>query len=152
EHARRGRHGKRQHQLLGRPPQQLASRHAQGAVAHLHRLRFTRRDVSGYTGGNRGGAMKARIAALLVGLVGGRAWADEVSSAKAHYLRATSHFAVGEYSEAASDYETAYKLHPDPALLFDAAQAHRLAGHHEKALLLYRSYLRLYPNGGSANA
>jgi tetratricopeptide (TPR) repeat protein len=97
--------------------------------------------------------MKTAFAALLLVSIGwGVARADEVSSAKAHYLRATSHFAVGEFDDAARDYETAYKLHPDPALLFDAAQAHRLAGHHEKALLLYRSYVRMYPTGASANS
>src|SRR4030095_8014616 len=32
----------------------------------------------------------------------------------------------------------------DPALLYNAAQSHRLAGSKERALVLYRNYLRLY--------
>jgi hypothetical protein len=75
------------------------------------------------------------------------AFADERTAAKAHFAAATSHFAFGEFAEAAQEYELAYKLHPDPALLFDAAQAHRHAGHLKTALLLYRNYVQMYPSG-----
>ena len=37
--------------------------------------------------------------------------------AKAHYQKATAHFAVGEYHDAAIEYEEAFKLKQDPALL-----------------------------------
>jgi tetratricopeptide (TPR) repeat protein len=53
---------------------------------------------------------------------------EPAAEAKAHYQRATNHFAVGEFSKAADEYQEAYKLKPDPALLFNAAQARRLAG------------------------
>ena len=33
----------------------------------------------------------------------------------------------------------------DPALLYNAAQSYRLAGKNEKALILYRNYVQLYP-------
>lgn len=67
--------------------------------------------------------------------------------ARALYQRATAEFGLGNYAEAAVAYERAFKLKPDPALLFNAAQACRLAGNRERALLLYRNYLRIYPDG-----
>ncbi len=71
--------------------------------------------------------------------------AEDAADAKAHYQKATAHFAVGEYREAASEYEEAFKLKQDPAILFNAAQAHRLAGYSQKALLLYNNVFKLYP-------
>lgn len=73
------------------------------------------------------------------------AFADN-SEARQHYESATAHFAVGEFAEAAAEYQAAFKAKPDPALLYDAAQAYRLANNPEKALILYRNYLQLYPN------
>jgi tetratricopeptide (TPR) repeat protein len=64
--------------------------------------------------------------------------------ARAHYDRATSAFALGRFAEAAAEYEKALELAPDAALLFDAAQAHRLAGNQKRALLLYQNYLRIF--------
>jgi len=70
--------------------------------------------------------------------------------ARAHFQSATSHFAVGEFAEAADEYQKAYKLKPDPALLYNAAQSYRLANNLEKAQILYRNFLQLYPNEGNA--
>ena len=66
--------------------------------------------------------------------------------AKAHYQKATAHFAVGEYHDAAIEYEEAFKLKQDPAILFNAAQSFRLAGDNQKALLLYNNIIKLYPS------
>jgi tetratricopeptide (TPR) repeat protein len=85
------------------------------------------------------------ILGLLVVAATGTARADDAADAKAHYQRATAHFAVGEYREAASEYEEAFKLKQDPAILFNAAQAHRLAGDNQKALLIYNNVIKLYP-------
>jgi hypothetical protein len=68
------------------------------------------------------------------------------SDAKAHFSRATAHFAVGEFAEAAEEYQAAYMAKQDPALLYNAAQAYRLAGKHQRALILYKNYVQLYPN------
>jgi hypothetical protein len=84
--------------------------------------------------------------ACALALFSGAARADKASEARQHYESATSHFAVGEFAQAAEEYQEAFKLKRDPALLYNAAQAHRLAGNHEKALILYRNYLQLYPN------
>jgi tetratricopeptide (TPR) repeat protein len=70
---------------------------------------------------------------------------DPAAQARAHYQKATAHFAVGEFSAAAAEYEEAFKLHQDEALLFNAAQSRRLAGENEKALVLYRNFLHFYP-------
>jgi hypothetical protein len=74
-----------------------------------------------------------------------RALADDSSDAKLHYQKATAHYAVGEYKEAAQEYEEAYKAKQDPALLYNAAQSHRLGGDNQKALLLYKNIVKLYP-------
>jgi tetratricopeptide (TPR) repeat protein len=74
------------------------------------------------------------------------ALAGHTEEAREHYEKATAHFAVGEFADAAVEYQAAYKAKPDPALLYDAAQAYRLANNPEKALILYRNYLQLYPN------
>src|SRR5581483_5436210 len=78
-------------------------------------------------------------------LMTGLALADDASDARDHYKKATAHFAVGEFADAANEYESAFKLKQDAALLFNAAQARRLAGQNEKALVLYKNYLQLYP-------
>src|SRR5579871_343441 len=58
--------------------------------------------------------------------------------------RAEAAFALGRYADAAVLYERVFELRPQPALLYNAAQAHRLAGNKERALLLYQNYLRVY--------
>lgn len=78
-------------------------------------------------------------------------YANNTDEARDHYERASAHFAVGEFADAAEEYQAAYKLKPDPALLYNAAQAYRLAGNNEKALVLYRNYLQFYPNQSNAD-
>lgn len=84
------------------------------------------------------------IARLLVitALLSFAARADE--DAKAVFERATALFALHNFSEAAAAYEKAFQLRPDPAILYNAAQSHRLAGHKTRALDLYQSLLKLY--------
>jgi tetratricopeptide (TPR) repeat protein len=94
--------------------------------------------------------MRARLAisctaAFLLVLFAVTARADDASDAKVHYQKATAHYAVGEYKEAAGEYEAAYKAKQDPALLYNAAQSHRLAGDNQKALLLYKNIVKLHP-------
>ena len=77
------------------------------------------------------------------------AWAEKVDARK-HYDRATAAFGLGKYAEAAAEYEAAFRLRPDPALLYNCAQSYRLAGDRARAIELYRNYLRLY--GDAPNA
>src|ERR1043166_1579709 len=88
-------------------------------------------------------AVALAAAALLC--VSFTARADSNSEARIKFNSANTHFAVGEFEEAANDYQEAYKLKPDPALLYDAAQAFRLAGSQQKALVLYKNYVMFYP-------
>ncbi len=89
---------------------------------------------------------------MLVALLGwcATARADRSTEARQHFEQATAHFAVGEFAEAATEYQIAYKLKPDPALLYNAAQSYRLANNPEKAIILYKNYLQLYPNEPNA--
>src|SRR4051794_29733188 len=81
--------------------------------------------------------------ALLLGVIG-PVRADDASEARMHYERATSAFALGKFADAASEYEKAFELKSDRALLFNAAQSHRQAGDKQRALLLYQNYLRIF--------
>ncbi len=55
-------------------------------------------------------------------------------------------FDVGKYEEAAREFETAYEISGHPDYLFNVAQALRLDGKLERALLFYRNYLRRKEN------
>ncbi len=78
------------------------------------------------------------------------AGASAARDARRIYDEATAAFGLGRYAEAAEKYEAAFAIRPDPALLFNAAQAYRLAGNKPRALELYRNYVRLYPDGTNA--
>jgi tetratricopeptide (TPR) repeat protein len=56
----------------------------------------------------------------------------------------------GAYDEAIELYQKAYALVPHPALFFNMAQAHRLAGRFAQALALYERYLGEAPTGPQA--
>lgn len=95
--------------------------------------------------------MRSGVAALVLLLACATARADRASEAREHYQSATAHFAVGEFADAATEYQEAFKLKPDPALLYNAAQSYRLANNPEKALILYKNYVQLYPNEANAD-
>jgi tetratricopeptide (TPR) repeat protein len=86
------------------------------------------------------------LALTVVMLLAGPAWSGGAEEAKAHYKRGVSLFALERFAEAAQEYEKAFELEPDPALLYNAAQAHRLAANKQRALTLYQSYLRMFQN------
>ena len=68
---------------------------------------------------------------------------DDRNTARGLAKRAAAAYNLGDYSEAASLYEDAYRLVPDPILLYDIGQSHRQAHHLDRALIAYRSYLRI---------
>jgi tetratricopeptide (TPR) repeat protein len=82
---------------------------------------------------------------LLGPAMSGRALADNTEEARAYVEKATAAYALNKYTAAAENFEKAFELKPDPALLYNAAQSYRLAGNKERALALYESYLRVYP-------
>jgi len=90
------------------------------------------------------------IALLSISLLVARADAapltgEEKLQARRLYESATRKYDTGRFDDASVDFQKAYDLTGDPALLFNIAQSHRLAGHAEKALFFYRSYLRREP-------
>jgi tetratricopeptide (TPR) repeat protein len=91
----------------------------------------------------------AVLIAVLLG-ASSSARADRNEARKA-YDAATAAFGLGHYAEAAESYEKAFSMHPDPALLYNCAQAYRLAGNRARALELYRNYVRLYPDRSNAD-
>jgi tetratricopeptide (TPR) repeat protein len=76
----------------------------------------------------------------------GIARGDDLEQARLHAQKGLAAYALGHYAQAAGEYEQSFSLHADPALLYNAAQAHRLAGNKPRALLLYKNYLRLFQN------
>jgi hypothetical protein len=86
------------------------------------------------------------LVACLFAITPSVAWAETPGGEDARpYLdKATAAYGLGRYAVAAENFEKAYELKPDPALLYNAAQAHRLAGNKQRALELYESYLRMY--------
>jgi tetratricopeptide (TPR) repeat protein len=81
--------------------------------------------------------------AAAAGPVGGPS--DE-AAARAAYEKGTAAYALGDFAEAAKQYEAAFRLKLDPALLYNAAQAHRRANNRKRAIELYENLLRLFPN------
>lgn len=78
---------------------------------------------------------------------------DDRAVARRHFLRGKELHAAGNYREAATAYLEAYERFPAPAFLYNVAQVYRLAGDREAALVHYRRYLELEPEGeGSADA
>jgi tetratricopeptide (TPR) repeat protein len=59
--------------------------------------------------------------------------------------QATAAYNLGQYDEAASLYEEAYRRVPDPIFLYDIGQSYRQANKPDKAMTAYRSYLRTAP-------
>ncbi len=87
------------------------------------------------------GLVRLGIFASLL-LLGGVARAGD--DLRAHLEKAESSYALGDYGDAAKEYEAAFKIKPQLALLYNAAQAHRLAGDKDRALQLYINYIRVY--------
>jgi tetratricopeptide (TPR) repeat protein len=89
-----------------------------------------------------GRALGLAVVVLAV-CVGARAWAE---TAKEHYERGTTLFDLQKYAEAAVEYEKAYQIRQEPALLYNLGQAYRFAGNPTKAMGAYRSFLRRMPS------
>src|ERR1700690_2496951 len=87
----------------------------------------------------------ALLALVLIFGVAAPARAQDAMSAKEHYQKGTSYYDLGRYADAIKEFEAAYQIKNDPALLFNLAQSHRLAGNSDQALHFYRTYLRYVP-------
>jgi tetratricopeptide (TPR) repeat protein len=92
------------------------------------------------------GAIRALLPAVLVLVVSVPAAADDIEAARRHYTQGSKDFDLGLYDKAIEEYMAAYDAKPDPALLYNIAQAHKLAGHPEQAVRFYRTYLSRVPD------
>jgi hypothetical protein len=99
-------------------------------------------------GADRGWWMRVGAAVVVVALcTGNGAWAKTpLEEAKEHFINGTKLFNLTRYDDAIREYEAAYEIKDDPVFLYNIAQAHRLAGHLEKAIRFYRNYLRQAPD------
>lgn len=96
-------------------------------------------------------AVMAALALCALGPAAARAQ-DEPEKrlqAKEHYEKATRFYDVGKYAEAINEYEQAYLLIEDAALLFNIGQAYRLWDRPEDAIRAYKNYLRKRPDASN---
>lgn len=89
----------------------------------------------------------ALLAALALAAPARAADPADVSDARRLYAEGKAEYAQGHYDAAIALFERSYALSESSALLFNMAQAHRLAGpeHCSSALSLYKSYLAAEP-------
>jgi tetratricopeptide (TPR) repeat protein len=85
------------------------------------------------------------IAAAIALFALSTAHAEPPEDAKDHFIKGRRAYDLGMYDKAIAEYQLAYNLKPDPALLFNIAQCHRLANHLELAVVFYQNYLDLVP-------
>jgi tetratricopeptide (TPR) repeat protein len=93
--------------------------------------------------------LRPAVAVLVCLVAMSVARADDTETSRGlreHYARGTTLFDLGRYDEAIREYEAAYELRNDPTLLYDIAQAHRLAHRPEAAVRFYKAYLAREPN------
>jgi len=102
----------------------------------------------------------ARTSLAVLALAGGLACAQlaraDEAEGRAHFGKAQTAYKLGQYEEAIREYEAAYRAMPEPAFLFNIAQAHRLqysmdkkASHLHQALSVYKAYLRDVPKASN---
>jgi tetratricopeptide (TPR) repeat protein len=91
-------------------------------------------------------SVKALVVLLGLFVIHGAAAADETANAaRDHFKKGTKAYDLGRYLEAAHEYEAAYELKDDPALLFNIAQAYRLGGDSVDAIRAYKSFVERRP-------
>jgi tetratricopeptide (TPR) repeat protein len=62
--------------------------------------------------------------------------------ARVHFEQATTHYNLGRFEEALTEYTRAYEIFPSPRLLFNIGQCHRSLANHERAIFFIESFLR----------
>src|SRR5512138_2924471 len=79
------------------------------------------------------------VAIVTLGLLAGTA------EAKDHYQKALKFYDLAKYDEPIKEFEAAYEIKDEPVLLYNIAQAYRLATRYPEALRFYRTYLKRSP-------
>ena len=75
--------------------------------------------------------------------------ASEAHEGRQHYDRGIERYTLADFETAIEEFKKAYELTHAPALLFNLAQASRLAKQYEPALHFYRAYLRALPTAAN---
>ena len=71
--------------------------------------------------------------------------AQDYAAAGAHFDAGQQAFAAGRYKVAADEFQAAYDITKDPALLFNIGESQQRAGDAKKALAAYRAYVKEQP-------
>jgi tetratricopeptide (TPR) repeat protein len=90
---------------------------------------------------------------FVLGVLGARVGADEPradAEARRLYNEGVTAYKAGRYDEAIARYSAAHDLVPRPFFLFNIAQAYRLGGHKEQALVYYKAFLAASPDAFNA--
>lgn len=90
-------------------------------------------------------ALACAVAVALAGTAAAQPPPDETQQAAALYDKGKRHFDIAEYAAAIVAWKEAYLLSSEPLLLFNIAQAHRLAGDCAQANRFYLNYKRVAP-------
>ncbi|WP_394828257.1 tetratricopeptide repeat protein [Pendulispora albinea] len=73
--------------------------------------------------------------------------AQSEARARQYYAEGTGHFQGGRYLEAEAAFAAGFELSHKPGFLWNMAECARLLGNRERALELYRRYVREAPSG-----
>jgi tetratricopeptide (TPR) repeat protein len=73
------------------------------------------------------------------------------AEAKMNFQSAQKAYSLGQFSEALGLYSEAYRIDPQPAMLYNIAQCHRMLGNHERAIFFYTRFLDAF-GGNPKNA
>jgi tetratricopeptide (TPR) repeat protein len=90
-------------------------------------------------------SLHAALMGSLLAALASPALADQRSDAREHFMQGTKYFDLGRFDEAIKEYEAAFEIKDEPAILYNIAQAHRLANHAREAVHFYKAYLRRAP-------
>ncbi len=71
--------------------------------------------------------------------------AESTSEAKAHFEKGQTHYTLGEFDEAATEFKEAFRLKHEPAILYNVAQAMRQSHQYQQAYFYYSQFLHLRP-------
>lgn len=86
------------------------------------------------------------LALLLGGIVSPRtARCQDFAAAGAHFAAAQDAFAQGQFKQAAAEYQAAYDITRDPALLSSIGESYQRASDYRRAAENYRAYLKEVP-------
>lgn len=77
---------------------------------------------------------------------------EGIAAARAHTKQGSAYYDLGRYADANAEFESAYLIAQDPALLYDMGQCQRKLGKSDEAVHFFRTYLRRSPNGPFADA